>query len=160
MNNYSNRQLYSLVLLRFLIGWHFLYEGLVKLVNPNWSAKAYLANSEGPFAFIFRGMAGDSTITAMIDFMNQWGLIIIGLALILGIVEKIVCYGGIILLATYYLAYPPFPGLDISVPTEGSYILVNKNLIEMAALWVLILYPTSHIVGFQRYFHRKQSSTV
>ena len=35
-------QLYGLVTLRVLIGWHFLYEGVSKLINPYWSSAAYL----------------------------------------------------------------------------------------------------------------------
>ncbi|SVB00541.1 uncharacterized protein METZ01_LOCUS153395, partial [marine metagenome] len=31
---YSGSQLFGLVILRILIGWHFLYEGISKLVNP------------------------------------------------------------------------------------------------------------------------------
>ena len=34
-------QFYGLVTLRFLIGWHFLYEGISKLLNPYWSSAAY-----------------------------------------------------------------------------------------------------------------------
>lgn len=34
----KNTQWYALVLLRVLIGWHFLYEGYVKVINPNWSS--------------------------------------------------------------------------------------------------------------------------
>jgi len=35
---YSGSQLIGLVILRILIGWHFLYEGISKLVNPYWSS--------------------------------------------------------------------------------------------------------------------------
>ena len=48
-----------LVLLRFAIGWHLLYEGLYKLntysTNDPWSAAVYLQNSEGPLSESFRG---------------------------------------------------------------------------------------------------------
>jgi uncharacterized membrane protein YphA (DoxX/SURF4 family) len=48
-----------LVLLRFVIGWHLLYEGLYKLntysTNDPWSAAVYLQNSEGPLSESFRG---------------------------------------------------------------------------------------------------------
>ena len=47
MNNkihysYSNIQLTFLVILRVLIGWYFLYEGLAKVFTPNWTAFGYL----------------------------------------------------------------------------------------------------------------------
>jgi thiosulfate dehydrogenase [quinone] large subunit len=37
-SNFSNRQQWALVILRLAIGWHFLYEGISKLLNPNWSS--------------------------------------------------------------------------------------------------------------------------
>jgi thiosulfate dehydrogenase [quinone] large subunit len=62
---------------------------------------------------------------------------------------------GIILLSLYYLAYPPFSGLGENIHVEGSYWIVNKNLIEMAALFVLYLFPTSKITGLDRYIHNR-----
>ena len=44
---YSGWQTGVLVVLRVLIGWHFLYEGLVKLMNPYWSSAGYLVESKG-----------------------------------------------------------------------------------------------------------------
>ncbi len=52
--NYSNTQLFWLVALRVLIGWHFLYEGLVKVINPNWSSAGYLMDSQGFLAGFFQ----------------------------------------------------------------------------------------------------------
>ena len=53
---YSTGQLWALTLLRVLIGWHFLYEGLIKFYTPGWTAKAYLQNTTGPFAPLFKSM--------------------------------------------------------------------------------------------------------
>ena len=46
-------QLYGLVTLRVLIGWHFLYEGIAKLINPYWSSAAYLLDSKWIFSILF-----------------------------------------------------------------------------------------------------------
>ena len=45
-----------LVLLRIIIGWHFLYEGLTKLLYPGWTSAGYLKGSTGPLAPIFMGV--------------------------------------------------------------------------------------------------------
>jgi thiosulfate dehydrogenase [quinone] large subunit len=55
----------------------------------------------------------------------------------------------------YYLAHPAFPWLPQS-PSEGSYWLVNKNLIEAAALLVLALFPTEKRFGIERMFKTKK----
>src|SRR5437763_12122460 len=50
-----------LVILRLVIGWHFLVEGLYKFETP-WSGEAYLRESSGPLGSYFRGIAGDAVI--------------------------------------------------------------------------------------------------
>jgi len=37
---------FLITLLRILIGWYFLYEGISKLLNTGWSAKMYLMGSK------------------------------------------------------------------------------------------------------------------
>jgi thiosulfate dehydrogenase (quinone) large subunit len=147
---YTNTQLFWLVALRVLIGWHFLYEGLVKVVNPNWSCAGYLMDSQGFMSGFFHSMAANQSVLAIVDFMNIWGLIAIGLGLILGVFSTIALSSGILLLLFYYLSHPPFVGLKYSLPMEGSYLFVNKNLIEMTAMIVLLVFPTSKIIGVDR----------
>jgi thiosulfate dehydrogenase (quinone) large subunit len=149
--SYSDWQIFSLTLLRILIGWHFLYEGLVKLFSyPAWTAKSYLLGSVGPFAPVFKAMAAQTTVLLIVDYLNIWGLILIGISLFIGLFARPFKLFGIVILLLYYLAYPPFPALVINTPVEGSYWIVNKNLIEMAALFVLYLFPTSQITGIDR----------
>ena len=136
-SNYSPGQIFVLTFLRVLIGWHFLYEGLVKLYMPGWTAKEYLLGSVGPFSPVFKSIAQSANILNIVDLLNQWGLVLIGLGLFIGLMSKPVKILGIILLSLYYLAYPPFASLGVNVHVEGSYWIVNKNLIEMAALLVL-----------------------
>ena len=124
---YSGSQLIGLVILRILIGWHFLYEGISKLVNPYWSSAAYL-----------------------LDSVNMWGLTIVGLSLLLGFMSRYGAIVGLVFVLLYYFFAPPFIGLEYSKPGEGSYIIVNKNLIEAGALYVLYLFPTSQLIGLDR----------
>lgn len=126
-----------LTLLRVLIGWHFLYEGLVKLSAGTWSAGSYLAGSRGLLAGFYQWLASGPALLRATDLMNMWGLTLIGAALLLGLFTRTACVAGALLLAFYYLAYPPFAGLDFGAPSEGHYLLVNKTLVEMAALLAL-----------------------
>lgn len=154
-NDYSRSQLIMLVVLRVLIGWHFLYEGLSKLVNPDWTSVAFLLDSEGFLAPLFHSMASDPGILKIVDFLNIWGLILIGLGLMLGLFTRVSIIAGIALLGMYYLSHPPFVGYSFSVPSEGSYLWVNKNLIEMAALAVLLVFPSSGQTGIDRFIFKR-----
>lgn len=151
VRNYSKTQLWFLVALRVAIGWHLLYEGLIKLLNTNWSSAAYLMDSQGWFAALFQNIAGNPVLLEIADFLNIWGLIFIGLGLMLGLFSRFASFGGIALLALYYLSHPPLINANYAIPSEGSYMFVNKNLIEMLALVILLLFPTSRIIGIDRF---------
>jgi thiosulfate dehydrogenase [quinone] large subunit len=152
LTRFSTPQLTTLVLLRVLIGWHFLYEGFAKLLNSDWTAASFLLDSKWIFAPLFHFMANNTTILSIVDFMNIWGLTAVGLGLIVGCCTRVATIGGMLLLLLYYICTPPFIGYTYSLPSEGSYLIVNKNLIEMFALGVLFLFPTGSIIGLDRFF--------
>jgi thiosulfate dehydrogenase [quinone] large subunit len=153
--NYSNAQLSLLVVLRLVIGWHFLYEGVSKLINPNWSSVGFLLDSKGLFAGMFQAMAGNPDVVNAVNFLNGWGLTAIGLGLIAGLFTQIATVSGMVLLAFYYLSHPPFIGMEYAIPSEGSYLIINKNLIEFFALWVSYLFPSGYRIGLDRLIFKK-----
>ena len=153
---YSKWQFSALLLLRVLIGWHFLYEGLVKLINPDWSSIGYLLDSKWILSGFFHSLAANPGVLNVVDFLNMWGLILIGAGLIVGLFSRIASIAGIVLLAFYYLSHPAIIGVNFAMPTEGSYLWVNKNLIELLTLWVILLFPTSKIIGMDRFLFNKK----
>ncbi len=159
---YSKMQLFGLVALRVLIGWNFLFEGLVKLTNPNWSSVGYLLDSEGILKRFYYSLASSPEILKIVDFLNIWGLILIGLGLIIGALSRAAIISAITLLGFYYLSHPPFIGLRYALPMEGSYLVVSKILIEMVALVVLLLFPTSKIIGVDKFlfFNKKEKNQM
>ena len=140
----------AVVALRMLIGWHFLYEGLAKLTNPYWTSAGYLADAQGPLGEVFVDLAASPTAVTVIDALNAWGLTFIGLGLLLGLLARPAAIAGIVALALYWVAAPPFPGLEYAMPVEGSYLIVNKVLVELAALVVILAFPTSRRYGLDR----------
>lgn len=148
---FNSLQTASLVVLRFLIGWHVLYEGLSKLLIPNWSSYGFLKESQWILAGFARYVLEHDQLLKVVDFLNTWGLIAIGLGLIFGLFTRTACYAGAFLLFLYYSTNPPLIGLEYSVPSEGNYLVVNKTLIESMALLVLALFPTSCTFGLDRW---------
>jgi thiosulfate dehydrogenase (quinone) large subunit len=141
----------ALVALRLAIGWHFLYEGLVKLANPNWSSASYLLDSGGFLKQFFFNLAANPNVLKVVDFMNIWGLILIGLGLILGLFTRAAIISGMVLMICYYLSHPPFIGMKYAVPGDGSYLVINKIVIETLALSVLLMFPTWKEWGIDKY---------
>ena len=146
-----------LVVLRTFIGWHFLYEGYTKLLHPAWSqsgaplpawsSAGYLKAATGPLASLFHWM-GNSSWIGEFDLAIAIALTVVGLSLILGLFTQGGCSGALALLAIFYLSAIPTGELDAR--SEGTYLLVNKNLIEACAVAVLLTFRTGSIAGLDR----------
>ena len=145
-----------LVTLRMLIGWHLLYEGLVKLLNPQWSSYAFLEGSQGLFAGIADWITSSPGVLSVVDSLNGWGLVVIGLALILGLFTRPAAFAGAALVGLYYLFNPPLIGMAATVPMEGSYLIVNKNLIEAVTLLLIGVSPGARLFGIDMLFENRK----
>ena len=149
----SRRALVAITVLRVVVGWHFLYEGVAKLTAPSWSAAGYLKQARGPFAELFRWLASQPTHLANADLITMWGLTLVGILLILGLFTRLASVAGIGLILLFYLANPPLVGYFYSLPTEGSYLIVNKNLVELCALVVILVTGSGRFAGLDRLLH-------
>ena len=136
--NYTKPQLYLLVALRLIIGYHFLYEGIDKLMTTTWSSGGFLIQSNWIFSDIFIAVANSPSLVTISDVLNIWGQIFIGLGLILGLFSTIAAIAGAILLLLYYVAIPPF---------VQNLLFIDKNLLELFAFLIIALFPTSKLFG-------------
>jgi thiosulfate dehydrogenase [quinone] large subunit len=152
---HTSLQRLGLVLLRTLIGWHFLYEGYYKLVVPGWtrggvpvrgwSAAGYLQNATGPLADTFQAMAAPG-LMPFIDILVPIGLVLVGLSLMLGLFTQLGAFGAVAMLTLFYLASIPTTG-TAAPGAEGAYLIVNKTLVEWAAALVVLFSRTGEIAG-------------
>jgi thiosulfate dehydrogenase [quinone] large subunit len=143
----------AITLLRVFVGWHFLYEGIAKLTSPSWSAAGYLKQARGPFADLFKGLAAQPDLLANADLITMWGLTAVGVLLILGLFTRLASLGAIGFILLFYLCNPPFVGYFYALPTEGNYLIVNKNLVELGALIVILVTGSGRFAGIDRIVH-------
>jgi thiosulfate dehydrogenase [quinone] large subunit len=151
----STVQQVALVVLRIVIGWHFLYEGYYKLMLPGWSSKGvplqpwssagYLKAATGPLARLFQWML-DKGWAGWLDNTVKVSLLLIGLSLVLGLFTRAGCWGALFFLALFYLLSVPWAGIP-QPGNEGTYLLVNKTLIEGVAVYALLVFNTGAIAG-------------
>jgi thiosulfate dehydrogenase (quinone) large subunit len=149
----SRGPMIAITAMRLVVGWHFMYEGIAKLTSPGWSAAGYLRQARGPFADLFKWIASKPDLLANADLITMWGLTLVGLLLVLGLFTRLASLAGIGLLLLFYLSNPPFVGYFYSIPTEGSYLIVNKNLVELCALVVILLTGSGRFAGLDRILH-------
>ncbi len=145
---------WTLTISRIIVGWYFLYEGIAKLLTPQWTAKIFLMESKWIFSGIFHQIAESPEALRVVDYLNIWGLILLGLSLIIGLFVRWSSIAGSILMLFYFVAYPPIPGYTFGSITEGSYLLVNKTLILLFILIVFALLPSNLWYGLDRLVKR------
>jgi thiosulfate dehydrogenase (quinone) large subunit len=140
----------AITVLRVLVGWHFLYEGLSKLTAPAFTAAGYLKQAKGPLAAQFHSLAASPDLLANANLITMWGLTLVGALLILGLFTRLASLAGMAFVLMFYLAAPPWIGYFYAIPTEGSYLIVNKNLVEIAALGVIFFTGSGRFAGLDR----------
>ena len=153
----------ALLVLRTLVGWHFLYEGYFKLMLPGWSpggqpipawhAAAYLQSAGGPLQAAFHRLAAPP-LNGWIDVLVIVLLIAVGLSLTLGLLTDAGCVIGLTLLTLFYLARLPLSGLP-QPGAEGTYLIVDKTLVEWSAVLVLLVFRTGRLAGLDRLWARR-----
>ena len=167
VTNYRPFQQVALIVLRTVIGWHFLYEAYYKIWSPawspagtplpHWSAAGYLKGASGPLAGLFHRMV-DHGWTPWIDRSVKVGLLLIGVSLILGLFTRIGAAAALFFLSLFYLLYLPLTGVP-QPGNEGTYLIVNKTLIEAAAVVVLLAFDTGAIAGLDLLLRRRKLRT-
>jgi thiosulfate dehydrogenase [quinone] large subunit len=160
----TNFQQGALFALRTLIGWHFLYEGIYKLRLPGWSpegqplaawtASGFLKVSSGPLGSVAKFMV-DKGMLPWIDRLVMIGVAAVGISLILGLLTRAGCIGGLVLLGMFYFLNIPTTGMP-QPGAEGSYLIVNKTLIEGLAVLVLLSFDTGRIAGLDRLWNNRK----
>lgn len=122
-------------LLRIAVGALFLYAGYSKIFSETaWSAARYLSNATGPFAQFFQSMAGNP----IVDNLNMYGLFLIGLAILFGLLIRPAAAFGVLIMLLYYFA-------DFVGNTAHGY--VDEHLIYSAVLLLFVFGGFGHVWG-------------
>ena len=122
----TKSQKISLFLLRLSLGWGFFYAGITKIINPEWAAAGYLKGAKS-FVWFYQWLL-DPSILPIVNFMNEWGLTLLGVSLILGIGVRLSSILGALLMLLYY-----FVVLDFPYPNPNSF-LVDQHIIYIFVL--------------------------
>ncbi|OGZ12191.1 MAG: hypothetical protein A3D67_00780 [Candidatus Lloydbacteria bacterium RIFCSPHIGHO2_02_FULL_51_22] len=129
----------ALLALRFSLGWIFFYSGITKILDPEWTAAGYLASAK-TFPALFDWFALPLNI-GWVNFANEWGLTLIGLALIVGFGVRAVSFAGALLMALYYL-----PILDAPYPDAHSF-LIDSHIIYILVLFFFAFSHAGEVYG-------------
>ncbi len=104
----AHRVLPAVVLgLRLTMGWIFVWAGFDKLIR-GFSAEGFLLHAtKGPLAGTFQSVADNGAALATIEQLVIWGEILIGIALIFGVLTRFAAFWGATMMLLFYLAQLP-----------------------------------------------------
>lgn len=138
---------YSVLALRVVMGWIFLQAGLEKVFDPEWTAAGYLQNAvpEGnPFGDLWLSMAG----SPLVDALVAWGLTLIGLCLIVGLLVRFSAFWGAVMML-FFWASALQGGLLQGLPLEHGWV-VDDHIVYAVLLFGLGAFGAGRILGLDR----------
>ena len=86
------------------------------------------------------------TTSGIVDVLVPIGLLCAGLSLMLGLYTQLGAWVAFLFLTLFYIAYIPTAGVP-APNAEGTYLIVNKTLVELAAVGVLLAFRTGEMAG-------------
>jgi thiosulfate dehydrogenase [quinone] large subunit len=137
MSKYGNL---LLACLRIALGWLFFYAGITKLLAPAWSSAGYLKGAQ-TFSGFYQALAQPG-ILPVVDFINEWGLTLLGVSLILGVFVRFSSLLGALLMLLYW-----FPVLDFPKVERG--FLVDDHIVYALALLYFAAIKAGRVYGLE-----------
>ena len=87
------------------------------------------------------------TVIDYLDWSTRWFLTVVGVLLMVGLFTRFSSFAAAGFLLLTVLTQPSVPWLPAPPNAEGNYLIVNKNVIEMFALFVLMTTRTGKWFG-------------
>ena len=135
---------YALIIIRIGVGWILFQGGIVKVLDPEWTAAGFLqfAIPEGnPFMSLWANFAGNPTI----DFLVSWGLTLTGLGLILGVLVRWNAFWAAIMMIFFWAA-SLHGGIMQGLPLEHGWVF-DDHLVYAFLLFGLGAFGSGRVFG-------------
>jgi thiosulfate dehydrogenase [quinone] large subunit len=135
-------------LFRMLMAWTFLYAASHQgIFAPDWSVAGFLSKTK-TFHDVFSVFARPS-VAPFITFMVSWGHLLIGLALLVGLMVRVSASFGILLMLLYWMAHMDFPYIE-----NRNNFIVDYHIVYAAVLGYLVYKHAGHVWGLDRLVSR------
>ncbi len=128
----TKAQKITLFLLRISMGWLMFYAGITKVLNPEWTAAGYLQNAK-TLPGLFAWFAAPANI-GWVNFVNEWGLTLLGVSLILGVFVRLSSILGVLLMMLYYLPILTFPRIGATAYIVEQHVIYALVLVFFATV--------------------------
>ena len=138
--NMSTTSRNLLFLLRLCLAWVFLYAASHQVLVPGWSATGFL-NSTKTFHPLFALFTGP-VMAPIVSFLVEYGHLLIGLSLLVGLAVRVSAGFGILLMLLYWMAHMDFPYIS-----NANNFIIDEHIIYALVLGLLIVTRAGHFLG-------------
>ena len=129
-----------LFLTRVALGVMYFYAGITKVLDPSWSAAGYIGSAKN-FTWFYQWLL-QPEILPLTNFINEWGLTLLGVSLVLGIGVRLSSVLGAILMLLYY-----FPAVEF--PFVGHGFIVDEHIVYALILLFFAAIRAGRIWGLE-----------
>ena len=138
-----------LLFFRLAMGWTFLYAGVTQVTDSKFTVAGFLGTVK-TFHDVF-GWFASPAIAPITNVLVPWGHLLIGLALVAGLMVRLSGAFGILLMIVYYFAHMDFPYIEGHVN-----FIMDYHLVYAAAIAYVMVARGGHVYGLDGWLERRE----
>src|SRR5499425_1359529 len=137
----SNAMPKALILyFRFVMAWTFLYAASHQAFVPGWTIVGFLNNTKTFHDFF--AIFTTPTMAPITTFLVEYGHLLIGLSLLIGLMVRVSASFGVLLMAIYWFAHMDWPFIE-----NTNNFIVDYHVVYTGVLVYLIVKKAGHVWG-------------
>ncbi len=129
-----------LLAFRLLMAWTFLYAASHQVLNPKFSAVAFLKSTK-TFHDVYAIIAVPA-FDPVLTFLVSYGHLLIGLSLLVGFMVRVSGLAGILLLTMYWTAHMEWPYIE-----NQNNLIIDYHIVYSTVLLFLVAKSAGHVWG-------------
>ena len=130
-----------LLFFRWTMAWTFLYAASHQVFDPSWSVAGFLSHTR-TFHAVYAPLAS-ATWAPVITFLVEYGHLLIGLSLLVGLMVRVSAAFGVLLMLLYWTAHMNWPYIS-----NTEFLIVDYHIVYAGILGYLVLKHAGHVFGF------------
>ena len=148
----SNTERSFVLIFRLLMAWTFLYAASHQVFVPGWSVAGFLKSTK-----TFHDVYAPFTTPGwapIITFLVEYGHLLIGLSLLVGLMVRVSASFGVLLMLVYWTAHMDFPYIE-----NRNNFLVDFHIVYGFVLAFLIYKRAGHVWGLDAWAEKLEFFT-
>jgi thiosulfate dehydrogenase [quinone] large subunit len=139
-----------LLAFRLLMAWTFLYAASHQVLNPKFSAVAFLTHTK-TFHDVYAVIALPA-FDPVLTFLVSYGHLLIGLSLLVGFMVRVSGVAGILLLMMYWTAHMDWPYIE-----NNNNLIVDYHIVYSTVLLFLVVKGAGSVWGLDAWAREQPS---